>query len=87
MEKKDLSQELEKIKAELEELKKKIAEADGKGIMSLPEEAFSKVFETVQGIAKTAMEIVEKSFAVLKSAAAGAIEGAKKALKEGEGKE
>jgi hypothetical protein len=38
--------------------------------------------ETASEVGKTAMEIAEKAFAVVKGAAVGAIEGAKGALKE-----
>ncbi len=86
-EKKDITQELEKIKAELEELKKKLSETEGKGITDLPKEAFHRVSEVAQDIVRSAMEIAEKSFLVVKSAAEGAIEGAKRAMKEEEKKE
>lgn len=81
-EKKDIAQELEKIKAELEELKKKLSEAEEKGITHLPAEALSKIAEIGKDIVKTTAEIGEKAFKVVKASVEGAVEGAKKALKE-----
>ena len=49
-EKKDLTQELERIKAELEELKKKLGMAEEKSLRELPTEALSKVMEVSKEI-------------------------------------
>lgn len=85
MEEKDISQELEKIKQELEELKKKLAETEGKSIKDLPAETLSKVAEIGKDIVKTATDIGEKALRVVKSSVEGAVEGAKRAMKD-EGK-
>ncbi len=84
-EKKDLAQELERIKAELEELKKKMGVAEEKGLKDVPAEALSKVMDISKEIVKTAAEIGEKAIKVVKFSVEGAVEGAKKALKEEEG--
>lgn len=52
--KKDLAEELERIKAELEELKKKMGKAEEKGIKEMPVEALSKIMEISKEIVKTA---------------------------------
>lgn len=88
MEEKDLAQELERIKAELEELKKKMGKAEEeKGLKELPSEALSKVAEVSREIVKTTADIAEKAIRVLRYSAEGALEGVKKALKEEEKKE
>lgn len=81
-EKKDLTQELERIKAELEELKKKLGMAEEKSLRELPTEALSKVMEVSKEIVKTTAEIGEKALRVVRYSVEGAVEGAKKALKE-----
>ena len=87
-EKKDLAQELERIKAELEELKKKMGIAEEeKSLKDLPAEALSKVMEISKEIVKTTAEIGEKALKVVKYSVEGAVECAKKALKEEEKKE
>ncbi|MFN7065972.1 MAG: hypothetical protein ACK4OF_07490 [Aquificaceae bacterium] len=86
-EKKDLAQELERIKAELEELKKKMGMAEEeKGIKGMSTEALSKVMEISKEIVKTTAEIGEKALRVVRFSVEGAVEGAKKALKEEEEK-
>jgi|UniRef100_A0A7C2V780 hypothetical protein len=85
-EKKDLTQELERIKAELEELKKKLGMAEEKSLRELPTEALSKVMEVSKEIVKTTAEIGEKALRVVRYSVEGAVEGAKKALKEEEEK-
>ncbi|MCS6876224.1 MAG: hypothetical protein RMK35_04610 [Aquificaceae bacterium] len=87
MEEKDLAQELERIKAELEELRKKMGAAEEKGIKELPAEALSKVMDVSKEIVKTAAEIGEKALKVVRFSVEGAVEGAKRALKEEEKKE
>ncbi|MCS7306981.1 MAG: hypothetical protein NZ526_00345 [Aquificaceae bacterium] len=87
MEEKDLAQELERIKAELEELRKKMGAAEEKGIKDLPAEALSKVMDVSKEIVKTAAEIGEKALKVVRFSVEGAVEGAKRALKEEEKKE
>ena len=82
MEEKNLQQELEKIKAELEELRKKIGMSEEKDITKLPLEVVRKVTDTASEVAKTALEIAEKAVKVVSYAATGAVEGAKKAIKE-----
>ena len=87
MEEKDLAQELERIKAELEELRKKLGAAEEKSIKDLPAEALSKVMDVSKEIVKTAAEIGEKALKVVRFSVEGAVEGAKRALKEEEKKE
>ncbi|MDM7266105.1 MAG: hypothetical protein P3W89_000455 [Aquificaceae bacterium] len=82
-----MAQELEKIKAELEELKKKLGMAEEKSLKELPAEALSKVMEVSKEIVKTTAEIGEKALRVVRYSVEGAVEGAKKALKEEEKKE
>lgn len=85
-EKKDLAQELERVKAELEELKKKMGEAEEKSLKHLSMEALSKIMDLSKDIVKVTAEIGEKALKVVKYSVEGAVEGAKKALKEEEGK-
>ncbi|MCS7262667.1 MAG: hypothetical protein N3C13_03180 [Aquificaceae bacterium] len=86
-EKKDLAQELEKIKAELEELRRKMGMTEEKSLKDLPAEALSKVMEVSKEIVKTAADIGERALKVVKYSVEGAVEGAKKALKEEENKQ
>jgi len=55
---------------------------EGKDFTKIPTEAAKKIGETASDVVKTASDIIEKAFKVAQSAAVGAIEGAKKALKE-----
>ncbi|MEN3034122.1 MAG: hypothetical protein ABDH18_03950 [Aquificaceae bacterium] len=82
MEEKDLSQELEKIKQELEELKKKLSETEGRSIKDLPAETLSKIADVGKDIVKAATDIGEKALRVVKSSIEGAVEGAKRAIKD-----
>lgn len=84
MDEKKFQEELEKIKADLEELRNKIGMPEEKDITKLPVEAAKKVSETASDVVKAAMEIAEKAIKVVSSAAVGAVEGAKKALTEEE---
>lgn len=86
-EKKDLAQELEKIKAELEELRRKMGMTEERSLKDLPAEALSKVMEVSKEIVKTAADIGERALKVVKYSVEGAVEGAKKALKEEENKQ
>ena len=56
--------------------------SEEKDITKLPLEVVKKVTDTASEVAKTAMEIAEKAVKVVTSAATGAVEGAKKAIKE-----
>jgi peptide subunit release factor 1 (eRF1) len=82
-EKRDLAQELERIRQELEELKKKLGSArEEKSLRELPSEALTKVLDVSKDIVKTAAEIGEKALKVVRYSIEGAVEGAKKALQE-----
>lgn len=91
MAEKNLEQELEKIKAELEELKGKLKATEGEGalkqIKETSHELLYKVTSLASEIGKSAMEVAELAFQVLKGATYGALEGAKEALKSREEKE
>ncbi|MFN4131913.1 MAG: hypothetical protein ACK4GE_02415 [Caldimicrobium sp.] len=82
MEEKDLYTELEKIKAELEELKQKIGGPEEKSIKALPAEILSKIADVGKEVVKQAAEIAEKALTIVKYSVEGAAEGVKKALKE-----
>ncbi len=69
----ELKQEIERLKKELEELKKKTQESG-------EEKMIGK--ETVIEILDETENIIKKAFSVIEGAIIGAIEGAKKNLKE-----
>jgi len=60
--------------------------AEEKSLRELPTEALSKVMEVSKEIVKTTAEIGEKALRVVRYSVEGAVEGAKKALKEEEEK-
>lgn len=85
MSEKDLTKELERIKAELEELKAKLRATEGEGALKQLKESshdlLVKVTSLASEIGKSAMEVAELAFHVVKGATLGALEGAKEALK------
>ncbi|MFN3813623.1 MAG: hypothetical protein ACK4SM_03255 [Aquificaceae bacterium] len=84
MEEKNIYQELEKIKTELEELRKKIGSTEEKSIKAMPMELLGKVAEMSKDILKQTAEIAEKTLLIVKYSAEGAVEGARKAIREKE---
>lgn len=91
MEEKNLEKELAKIKEELEELKKKLSETQSqsplKAAKGISQELVGKIANLASDIGRSAMEIADLSFQVLKGAVHGALEGAKEAIKTREQKE
>lgn len=85
MEEKNLYEELERIKTELEELKKKISGPEEKSIKAMPAEVLGKLAEAGKEIIKLTTEIAEKAITIVKYSVEGAAEGVKKALKEEKG--
>lgn len=81
MEEKKLTEELEKIKAQLEELKSLMAASEKKTFPVVSGETFKKISELTSEIINYALDISQKAFLVVKGAAMGAIEGAKQSLK------
>jgi len=86
---KELERLLEEVKKDLEELREKLGMTEETDLTKLPLEVLSKVRETASEVAGKALEVVksaakiaEKSVEVVKSGAIGAVEGAKKAIKE-----
>lgn len=88
MSEKDLAKELEKIKAELEELKAKLKATEGEGVLKQLKESSHELIVRITSLAseigKSAMEVAELAFQVVKGATLGALEGAKEALKSRE---
>ncbi|MCS7279953.1 MAG: hypothetical protein NZ530_07885 [Thermodesulfobacteriaceae bacterium] len=82
MEEKKLTEELEKIKAQLEELKSLMTSSQKSTFPILSSETFKKISDLTSEIINYTMEITQKAFLVVKGAAMGAIEGAKQSLKE-----
>lgn len=91
MEEKNLEKELAKIKEELEELKKKLSETQSQSLLKtakgISQELVDKIANLASDIGKSAIEIADLSFQVLKGAVQGALEGAKEAIKTREQKE
>lgn len=81
MEEKKLTEELEKIKAQLEEIRTLIASSEKKILPVVSSETFKKITELTSEIVNNAMDIAHKAFLVIKGAATGAIEGVKQSLK------
>ncbi|MFN3505530.1 MAG: hypothetical protein ACK4Y7_04915 [Caldimicrobium sp.] len=82
MEEKNIYEELEKIRAELEELKKKIGASEESSFKALAPELLSKIADVGKEVVKQAAEIAEKALTIVKYSVEGAAEGVKKALKE-----
>jgi len=82
MEEKKQTEELdvEKLKEEIERLKKELEKLRSSTEEKHPEELISK--ETVIKILDETENLIKKTFSVLEGAIIGAIEGAKKNLKE-----
>ncbi len=79
---KRLQEDLEEIKKALEELRVKLGMTERMGLTRVPAEAAKKIGETASDVVKTASDVIEKALKVVQFAAVGAMEGAKKALKE-----
>ncbi len=77
-----LQEDLEEIKKVLEELRVKLGMTERMGLTKVPAEAAKKIGETASEVVKTASDVIEKALKVVQFAAVGAMEGAKKALKE-----
>jgi hypothetical protein len=77
-----VEEHLDEIKKDLEELRAKLGMAQRGDFSKLPMEAAKRISDTSSEIIKTASDVVEKALKVAQYTALGAVEGAKKALKE-----
>jgi len=77
-----VEEHLDEIKKDLEELRAKLGMARKGDFSKLPMEAAKRISDTSSEIIKAASDVVEKALKVAQYTALGAVEGAKKALKE-----
>jgi hypothetical protein len=79
---KRLQQDLEEMKKTLSDLRLKLGMTKAKGLTKVPTETAKKIGDTASEVVKSASDVVEKALKVVQFAALGAMEGAKKALKQ-----
>jgi len=79
---KKLQQDLEEMKRILADLRVKLGMTKTRDLTKIPAETAKRIGDTASEVVKSASEVVEKALKVVQFAALGAMQGARRALKE-----
>lgn len=86
-EERKLQRDLDEMKKTLADLRVKLGMTGKRDLTKVPTKAAKRIGETASDVVKMASEVVERALRVVQFAAFGAMEGAKRALIEGDREE